>query len=128
MGKIKKFFSKKLNVLVTAILVFVLLCSISAVCMFTQRVGERSTEIWTPNSEFTLEDSVVIQKEAGTDFKILNFADIQIGSPFEIFKSTNTYKTMKACVEEVQPNLITLSGDNSHGYLNSLTTKKLRQL
>ena len=71
-------------------------------------------EDWSAEQEYTHEYSVILDKEEGKDFVVLNLADIQI-SDDEFFYSEYEYakEMINKLVEEQQPDLITLTGDNA---------------
>ncbi len=68
---------------------------------------------WSVTDEFTAEDYITIQKDPEKDFVILNLADVQMKDD-EIFtaEADETFALIDALVEEHEPDLITLSGDN----------------
>lgn len=71
-------------------------------------------QYWTPAYEFTEEYAVTLEKDPNEDFVILNLADIQISDNEETFAQYDYAEAMIAkLVEEQQPDLITLSGDNA---------------
>ncbi len=71
-------------------------------------------EDWSAEQEYTHEYSVVLEKEEGKDFVVLNLADIQISDDENYYSEYEYAKTMiNKLVEEQQPDLITLSGDNA---------------
>lgn len=79
-------------------------------------------EEWSADDEFTADYAFTLEKDPDKDFVVLNFADIQLSSD-EVFGYNGKYAkaTIKKCIEDVQPDLITLTGDNAwcdYGYLN----------
>ena len=73
-------------------------------------------ENWSVNDEYKADYAVEIKKDPNKDFVVLNFADIQL-DPDECYKDEGALaeKTIKRCIEEVKPDLITLTGDNAWG-------------
>ncbi len=73
-------------------------------------------EDWSKNQAFTRSYCFEIEKEKGKDFKILNLADIQIDED-EAFnnKGAYSYELITKLIEDTDPDLITLSGDNAWG-------------
>ena len=73
-------------------------------------------EKWDAGQKFETEYCVELEKKPGKDFVVLNFADVQLGdgemftSAWELAKAD-----IKAAIEQAQPDLITLTGDNSWG-------------
>jgi len=57
-----------------------------------------------------------VEKEKGKDFKILNFADVQLYAyQVENEVGSDTLTIIKNLIEEVEPDLITLTGDQGYG-------------
>lgn len=78
----------------------------------TQYTGQTSDSVWSPEQPYRLEDHVVIRKEPGQDFVIMNVTDIHM-SDFTIDAVTNirNLDSIRRKAQELQPDLITLSGD-----------------
>ena len=83
-------------------------------------------EPWSETDEFKADYAFEIKKDPNKDFVILNFADIQL-SPDRVFSEDGEYsnRLIKKCVEEVKPDLITLTGDNSSSDVGYLELIKL---
>jgi len=123
---IKKFFSKKLNIVITSVLCAVLMAGVVLMCVFLPTYkGTPSAEMWTPADAFTADSAVVLYKQPGEDFVILNFADTQFKDVSALNKGSLLYKTMQKCISDVQPDMITMSGDNFTGPLTKQCQKKL---
>lgn len=73
--------------------------------------GKVNHEFWLSSDTYRLEDTVVLQKEPGKDFKILNLADIQYDDLYDIGQKKYTEETIRQLVKETQPDLITMTGD-----------------
>ena len=73
-------------------------------------------EDWSVNEEYKADYAVEIEKDPNKDFVVLNFADIQL-NPSESYGDYGAFvtETVNRCVEEVKPDLITLTGDNAWG-------------
>ena len=76
---------------------------------------------WSEEDKFDIDDYAVVEKEAGEDFVVLNITDVQLNDD-EVYGAGGEYSNalITKMVEEYQPDLITLSGDNSWctmGYL-----------
>ena len=72
-----------------------------------------NTEIWSAQQAFT-PDYVLSIEKTGEEFVILNLTDIQMNNlEFAAITKDVAYKEMDALVERVQPDLITLTGDNA---------------
>ncbi len=71
---------------------------------------------WSVNDEFTSEAYVELEKDSSKDFVILNIADVQLNDD-EVFADigTRSNNMIATLIEEQQPDLITLSGDNAWG-------------
>ena len=76
------------------------------------------------------EDYVInFYKERGRDFVILNLADVQFNDLFDLLGKRNfTVNTIKRLVEEVKPDLITLTGDQVWGFRTKLSLRFLCKL
>ncbi len=78
----------------------------------TEYIGEPSTDVWSADNEYKLEDTFVLQKEEGKDFVILNFTDTHFADyDYRAFTAFLSSATMKRLVKKVQPDLITVTGD-----------------
>ncbi len=71
---------------------------------------------WTLKSEFNESAYTVIEKDPSKDFVILNLTDIQLNDD-EVFDDmgTRSNNMIATLIEEQQPDLITLTGDNAWG-------------
>ncbi len=75
--------------------------------------GEASDYIWSETDEYRLEDTVVLEKQKGKDFIILNLADIHFSDyGYRLPLSIEGEATIRRLVAQVGPDLIILSGDN----------------
>lgn len=80
---------------------------------------------WSEEDKFDIDDYAVVEKEAGEDFVVLNITDVQLNDD-EVYGAGGEYSNalITKMVEEYQPDLITLSGDNSWctmGYLELIS-------
>lgn len=73
--------------------------------------GEANTETWSASDAFRKEDTVVLQKEPGKDFVILNLTDIQYSDALDFAQRGYTKETIQTLIEETKPDLITMTGD-----------------
>lgn len=82
----------------------------------TKFVGEVSTEIWDPESEYRTEDHVLLLKDSDKDFVVMNIADLHMAEySYTYLNSVLANRSLyyiKMMAEELQPDLITFSGDN----------------
>ena len=78
----------------------------------TDFVGNVSTDTWSENDDYCLDNTVVLTKEAGKDFVVLNLTDIHMAD-FDYYGSYNVrlFAHIRALVEENQPDMITITGD-----------------
>ncbi len=71
-------------------------------------------EKWSENQVYTEDYAVTLEKQPGKDFVVLNFADIQLNNVEAYGKNGRiAEKTIKKAIEDIKPDLITLTGDNS---------------
>lgn len=123
---LKKFFSKKLNLIIVCALSAVLTTGAVLMGVFLPKYkGAQSSEMWTPADEFTSDNFATVQKQPGKDFVILNFADTQFYEMRALNKGNYLYETMTRCINEVKPDLITFTGDNFTGPMARQCQKKL---
>lgn len=87
--------------------------------------GEKNNEIWLSSDTYRLEDTVVLQKEPGKDFKILNLTDIQYSDILDFAQRGYTRKTVTALIEQEKPDLITLTGDQVWTVFQKQSQKEL---
>ncbi len=74
--------------------------------------GEPSTDVWSPETEFSLNDVTTLYKEKDKDFVILNLADIHFEDyGYRALYSLDGEMLIKRVVADAQPDLIVLSGD-----------------
>ena len=71
---------------------------------------------WSASDEFTSDCYAEVEKNPDRDFVILNLADVQLKDDILYDKKgEETAKLIDALVEETDPDLITLTGDNAWG-------------
>ncbi|MEG2541200.1 MAG: metallophosphoesterase [Clostridia bacterium] len=73
--------------------------------------GISNDEAWLKTDVYSLDNTVVIEKSADRDFVILNMTDIQLNDALDIGRRAYTEQTIRQLVEEVKPDLITMTGD-----------------
>ena len=76
---------------------------------------------WSREDEFTSEAYIELEKEAGKDFVILNLADVQLDDD-ELYEALGeeSMALVAKLIEDKEPDLITLSGDNAWGTMTYL--------
>lgn len=104
---------KKIKIAVLVLATVVLVAFLASGILWLPGKGETTDEFWLSTMPYRLEDTVILQKEPGKDFKILNLADIQLGDTLDIGKRAYTEETIRRLVEETKPDLITLTGDQT---------------
>ena len=73
---------------------------------------------WSAESEYKLEDTIVIEKSPDKDFVILNLTDIQLTSIKACGEEGELAENMiKKLVSETKPDLITMTGDNAKDFI-----------
>lgn len=79
-------------------------------------------EDWSKDQAYTSEYAVVLEKEEGEDFVVLNLADIQISDDENFYPEYEYAKDMITnLVNDTQPDLITLTGDNAWDTVSYVT-------
>ena len=91
--------------------------------------GTPSGETWNASDEYTLENTVVLEKKKDKDFVILNITDPHF-SDYDIraFMAFPASSTIKRLVKEVQPDLITVTGDIVCGDSTEYSIKRFTDL
>lgn len=71
---------------------------------------------WSAEDKFDIDDYASIEKTPGEDFVVLNITDVQL-SDDEVYGDAGEYSNqlISKMVEDVQPDFITMSGDNAKG-------------
>ncbi|MBQ6419711.1 MAG: metallophosphoesterase [Clostridia bacterium] len=78
----------------------------------TAYVGEADGEPWSPDDEYLLSETAVLEKDPEKDFVILNFSDMHFSDyDYRAWTAFPEEATMRRLVNRVQPDLITLTGD-----------------
>ena len=74
--------------------------------------GSVSAETWSQTDAYALENTLVLQKEEGRDFVVMNLTDLHL-TDLDYFGGHNSriFSHIRALVEKAQPDLITISGD-----------------
>lgn len=92
---------------------------------FTKGEEQYFTE-WSKDAQFTQADYIEMEKNPNEDFVVLNLTDIQLGEE-NVFgkKGAYSFELIKKLVNDIKPDLITLSGDNAWGYISYLETIEL---
>lgn len=84
---------------------------------YSARGAEAYYTKWAETDEYKLENTATIEKDPNRDFVVLNLTDCQLTDTEALGKSGIMLKnTVKKLVEETEPDLITLTGDNAWGY------------
>lgn len=104
---------KRILIAVLSVVAVLLIAGIAALIILLPAKGEVSNEFWLSTDTYRLEDTQVIQKEQGKDFKILNLADIQYSDVKDIGKRSYTEETIKTLIEQEKPDLILMTGDQT---------------
>lgn len=108
MGKTKKTVLLKILAVILAVLLVVGI--VLGILWFPVK-GKSNGEFWLSTDTYRLEDTFVIQKESGKDFKILNLTDIQYNDTLDIAQRGYTEETIRTLIEQEKPDLITMTGD-----------------
>lgn len=116
---------KKIKIAVSAILAAVLIVGVVLGILWFPVKGETTNEFWLSTQPYRLEDTVILQKEPGKDFKILNLADVQYSDTLDIGKRAYTEETIRKLIEQTQPDLITMTGDQTWTAMQKQSAKHL---
>lgn len=78
----------------------------------TEYKGEISNSKWDSSMEYSIDDTIVLKKEKGKDFVILNITDTHFADyDYRAFTAFDVEAKIKALVANIKPDLITVSGD-----------------
>lgn len=116
---------KKIKIAVSVILAAVLIVGVVLGVLWFPVKGETTNEFWLSTQPYRLEDTVILQKEPGKDFKILNLADVQYSDTLDIGKRAYTEETIRKLIEQTQPDLITMTGDQTWTAMQKQSAKHL---
>lgn len=116
---------KKIKIAVSVILAAVLIVGVVLGILWFPVKGETTNEFWLSTQPYRLEDTVILQKEPGKDFKILNLADVQYSDTLDIGKRAYTEETIRKLIEQTQPDLITMTGDQTWTAMQKQSAKHL---
>ncbi len=92
-------------------------------------IGEKTTDKWTETDKYNLDDTVIVTKEKGKDFVILNITDIHFSDfDYRFWTAFSASRTVKTLVKKIKPNLITVSGDIVCGSSTVYSIKRFTDL
>ena len=81
----------------------------------TKYVGTVSTDTWSETDEYRLEDHAILQKDPNKDFVVMNVTDLHMSEYDYTYLNSvvanRNFFYIKEMVAELQPDLITISGD-----------------
>ncbi len=82
-------------------------------------------EDWSAEQEYKKEYAITLKKDPNKDFVILNIADVQLNDEeYYSGMGAESEAMIKRLVEETQPDLITLTGDNAWNTLSYINLAK----
>lgn len=87
--------------------------------------GKEVINEWHPTDVFDIKKIKTVEKTPGKDFKILNLADIQVADLDGLSTFSKVHDEIDELVETYQPDLITLTGDQTMSNENRLFLKRL---
>ena len=118
---------KKIAFTVVAILlVIALVAFIGVYFLFLHHYkGKDIINVWSATDEFKIEDIATVNKKEGKDFVVLNLADVQTCDLEDVFNFPVIRKEIDFLVKTVQPDLITLTGDQTWSNENLLSLTSL---
>lgn len=92
---------------------------------FTYQIGLVSDDVWASSQVFDLDYTIPLQKDPAKDFIVLNLADVQLTN-YRLWNGDyrKTRALLTQLIDEVQPDLITLTGDNFAGAKNYMAMRQ----
>ena len=89
----------------------------------TKYEGAVSDYTWSEDLPYRLEEHAVIQKDPNKDFVVMNVADIHLADySQDAVTNIRNFDNIRRMAEELQPDLIVLSGDNVWGMMKEGST------
>ncbi len=80
--------------------------------LHTEYIGQVSDESWTEDTPFSFDDCVTLTKKDGEEFVILNITDTHFSDyDYRAFTAFDASTSIKRLVRQIQPDLITITGD-----------------
>lgn len=123
MEKVEKKGLKKLFIaLICVICAAAVLAGGVCAWLFIPRKGEVSHEIWLSSDKFDVSRYKAVEKTPGEAFKILQLADIQLGSWTQL---SETKERIQEAIDHTDPDLLLLTGDNVEGQIGGALLKSL---
>lgn len=121
-----KKYQKVLIVISSTILTFALAGGLSAYFLLLHHYkGKTVINNWNKDDVFNIKNIKVVEKNKDKDFVILNFADIQMCDLEDIPHMKIIHNELTEIVNEVKPDLITLTGDQTWSNENLISLKTL---
>lgn len=120
----------KIAIAILSILVFVavsLFCGVYFVFLHRYE-GSEWDRPFDPSAPFDLSKVKTVEKRAGEPFVILNLADVQLCDLEDFFHFNVIKEEILSLVDEVRPDLITLTGDQTWSNENLMSLKRLVRL
>ncbi len=109
-----------------------ILLAIAAVCfsaiyfLFLHRYrGHEKLAPWSETDSFSISEIATVEKQTGKPFVILNLADIQLCDLEDLFSMNQTKQKIADLVERANPDLITLTGDQTWSNENLISLRSL---
>jgi 3',5'-cyclic AMP phosphodiesterase CpdA len=116
--KMKKTLKKGFIICFTIIIIYLLYTGLTKIKI----IGQPSTELWFKTDQLNIDNYPSLEME-GDEFTILLLSDLQLETnPFE---DNKTLLLMDELVNEVKPDLILTTGDNTSWSFANFETKKL---
>lgn len=109
------------------------MCLVQLIIPFIGTMGDKGVanfSDWSKEDVYSIDNTTVLEKEAGKDFVVLNLTDIQLGEGEALtFGSDYSFDLIDELVKRTNPDLIAVAGDNLLGFVGSYSTiEKLSSL
>lgn len=90
--------------------------------------GKEVVDNWNESDTFDIQKITTLQKKKGQDFKILNLADLQVADLDGLSTFSTVHEEMDDLINTYQPDLVTLTGDQTMSNENRLFLKSIIRL
>lgn len=107
--------NKKLIIVISAVMTVVLLGIVVTVSvLFTRLKGSKYEDNWFASMQYDIaKHSVIVEKEKGKDFVILQLTDMQLWSNSK--DNEASFVIAEKAIQQSSPNLVVFTGDNVSG-------------
>lgn len=117
---------KLVIILLSAFLTLAIVGFLAAYFLFLHHYrGSQIDNPWSEEDDFSISSIATVEKREGEPFVILNLADVQLCDLEDLFHLNETKAKIADLIERTNPDLITLTGDQTWSNENLISLKSL---